>query len=480
MPTPICLRCLSRALRPIEASLPSNGSSQRAALSTSAPLSAAKPAPKQGAARTGAKTGKRLQLRKTVRSSSGRPVAPGERKAYRKRIVLSNTNALEVQGLQDLTADKLVRGDGEVALNSQRGRVLGLTNETVDALRALETFQPTQGWSLFRRPATLVRQETVLLADDVADITGEEKKTSRMVLDGRRGSGKSVLLLQAQTMALLKGCVVIHLAEGQEIINAHTSYQPIDTPEGTKYIQPHYTAHLLSNIAKANQSVLSKLRLSKKHDLPVPIQANMSLARFAELGAQDQTLAWPIWQALWSELLAPSQPDAEGLRRPPVMVSMDGLNHVMRNSAYLNAEAKPIHAHDLMLVQTFTDFLSGSTALPNGGMVLGATCASNKPASATLDHTLEVLSTPEGQTPPEWNPYVKKDDRVAAALKGVEVMKLKGLSKAEARGVLEYYAQSGMVRSTVTEGMTSERWTLAGGGIVGELEKGVVRMRFAV
>jgi len=37
-----------------------------------------------------------------------RPPAPGERKAARTRIVLSNTNAMDVQGLQELTKDNMM------------------------------------------------------------------------------------------------------------------------------------------------------------------------------------------------------------------------------------------------------------------------------------------------------------------------------------------------------------------------------------
>jgi len=394
--------------------------------------------------------------------------------------VLSNTNALEVPGLRDLTSDRIVRrgGDGKTELARQEGRVLGLTNDTVDALRALETFKPSQGWSLFRRPATLIRRETVHMAENVVDATGERRSTVRKVLCGSRGSGKSVLLLQAQAMALLKGAIVIHLPEGRDMVNAHTAYHPLQTPEGTIYVQPQYTAQLLGNLARANQPVLSKLRLRQQHRLPVPVQANMSLDRFAELGAKDSDLAWPIWEALWSELTAPSQAEGEGQQRPPVLISLDGLDHVMRQSAYLDAEAKPVHAHSLALVRDFMRLLNGETALPNGGMVVAATCASNKAAAPTLDHMLKVATTQEGQEAPRWDPYVAKDERVEKTMKDVQVTKLLGLSKDEARGVMEYYAHSGMLRNGVTNLLTSEQWSLAGQGIVGELEKGAVRARF--
>lgn len=110
--------------------------------------------------------------------------------------------------MEDFTAENMVDA-------AHQGHMLGLSNDVVDPLRAIDAFKPTQGWSLFRRPATLVRNETVEMAQYVRDIAGAaEGKTVRKVLYGERGSGKSVLLLQAKAMALLKGWIVVHIPEG--------------------------------------------------------------------------------------------------------------------------------------------------------------------------------------------------------------------------------------------------------------------------
>ena len=491
MAPPLCLRCLKRSLRSVDRA-DNLHTAQRAVFSTTPAQYAST---KKVVAKPSQQKGRTLVLAKKQRQVTQRPPAPGERKALRKRIVLSNTNALEVQGLQDLTKEKLVQhGEDAVALESHRGQVLGFNNDTVDALRALEAFRPTQGWSMFRRPASLVREETVQLARDLAK-TSREGEAVKKVVSGGPGSGKSVLLLQAQAMAFLKGWVVLHFPEAQDLTNAHTSYQPLSQPEGVIYIQPHYTAKLLANLARANQTLLSTLRLSKQHQLPIPIQPNISLSRFADLGARDPELAWPIWQALWSELTTPSQTTGEGLQRPPVLVSMDGVDQAMRTCAYLDRDAKPIHAHELALVKQFSQYLSGHTPLPNGGMVIAATCESNRAASPTLEFCLKhkhavqhnskltpgEVSQGAASQPmplPEWDPYTVRDSRVDAAMKDVGAVKLQGLTKDEARGVMEYYAQSGLFRESVTDGMVSEKWTLAGSGIIGELEKASVGVRF--
>lgn len=137
-----------------------------------------------------------------------RKPAVGERKALRKRIVLSNTNALEVEGLKDITARSMMD-------ESLRGQVLGIPGPVVDQLRAVEAFKVTQGWPLFRRPAMLMRKDTLDLATEIENISlGIRDKTIRRVFVGERGSGKTTMLLQAMTMAFLKGWVVINIPEG--------------------------------------------------------------------------------------------------------------------------------------------------------------------------------------------------------------------------------------------------------------------------
>ena len=209
----ICLRCLAR---PVAGTAEQNSVRiAAAAFSTSASLAAnpvkkkaAVPVkPGRGANASFSKQGK-LKKGGPNAARAGKPPAEGERKALRKRVVLSNTNAIEVMGMGNMTAENIYDAAVE-------GQVLGLTNEVIDGLRAAEAFKPTQGWSLFRRPATLVRKETADVARLMQDV--EAKKTAvRRVVYGDRGSGKSVLLLQAKAMALLKGWVVVHIPEGKK------------------------------------------------------------------------------------------------------------------------------------------------------------------------------------------------------------------------------------------------------------------------
>ncbi|KAL8667972.1 MAG: hypothetical protein Q9168_007161, partial [Polycauliona sp. 1 TL-2023] len=214
-------------------------------------------------------------------------------------------------------------------------------------------------------------------------------------------------------------------------------------------------------------------------DIPVPIPNNISLARLATLGASDPEIAHQIFSLLLTDLLSPG--------RPPIFFGLDGLAHAMQSATgYTAPNLKPIHPHSLAIIDTYTSFLSGAQKLPNGGIVMAATSQSNAPKVPALDLALSDLEgpvfTPAGQPLKQVtrNPFFDYDEKVMSTLRkesGIQVQRLQGLSKVEARGLMEYWAKSGMVREKVSEGFVGEKWAVSGGGVVGELERAVVRMR---
>lgn len=436
-----------------------------------------------------------INKKTTAAKAGGRPLNPGERKAVRKRIVLSNVNALEVPGLEDLSAENML--DEEM-----KGKVVGIPGPVVDQLRAVGAFKPRQHWGMFRRPAMLLRDEAVELGRKMDAIgqtdDGKEPQTVRAVLTGARGTGKSLIMLQAMTMAFLKGWVVLHIPEGssspftsptvqpsdphspptaQELTNATTDYSPLassspDTP--TTYAQPTYLSALLSTLLASNTPLLTSLTLHHTHDLPIPLLPDTSLHRLAIIGARDPDLAHPVFLALWRELTA--------LTRPPILLAADNIAHLYRLSAYRSSTFAPIHAHDLALVDHFVSHLSGASPLPNGGVVLGATSDSNNIRAPTFERLLDGDAA-QGLTPerdPKQRHLLEVDGRVEQAMQGVDVWRIGGLKREELGGWLEYAARSGVVRGRVTEGGeggVGEWWGMSGGGVVGEVVRGMAGMR---
>ncbi|KJZ80585.1 hypothetical protein HIM_00435 [Hirsutella minnesotensis 3608] len=432
-----------------------------ASFSTSAALAASKGPP--GAK---AKSGRRELPQKQKKSYKKKQVIttvkkpqPGERKAFRKRIQLSNDSALPVAGLVALGPDTM-------ASDESRGQMFALPDRLQDQLRALEAFRTSQSWGLFRQPAVLVREETLDLVGRI-HACKQTKEAYRCILTGPRLSGKSVALLQALSHALLNEWVVIHLPEGQDLTNGNTEYSPIPNTQPMQFAQPVYSLKLLQNIHKANKAVLEKLKVQKDWPQLAGVRKGASLAELV-LNSRESEAAWPTLRALWTELTLPG--------RPPVMLSLDGLSHICRMSQYRDPSYQLVHSHELALIRMFADALSGKTPLPNGGAVVAATSANNAYRNPSQELVLAQLEAGQaGREVPRPDPYERGyDERVYESLKNSHVLRVAGLSKDESRALMEYWGASGLLQNLVDTRTVSEKWALAGHGIVGELERAVL------
>ncbi|TGJ85897.1 hypothetical protein E0Z10_g2887 [Xylaria hypoxylon] len=450
-----CWRCLARpAQRLLLAPISVTASAPTlAAFSTSAQQLARAA---DGGGTKHLRTGKRLLLGRKKRSpDKTKPPQAGERKAFRKRIQLSNDNALEVPGLEVLSAENAVNPDSV-------GKVFGVPAEVIDQLRACEAFKSSQNWNLFRSPHLLVRKETVDLATQMTNAI-EKKETLRLVVTGNRGSGKSILGLQALATGFLNKWVVINVPEGQELTTAATEYSTI--PNSKMFSQPVYTVKLMQTMHQTNQSILSQHKVELDHmHLPISVTRNMTLTALLN-ATKEPDFAWPVFEAFWKELLLPG--------RPPILFSLDGLAHIMRISQYRSPAFELIHSHDLALIRMFTDALGGKTAFANGAAILGVTAKGNAPIIPSMEKAIaHAVAAQNGEAVPARDPFFRKyDERVFDSLRGVKVLDVQGVSKTEARALMEYWAASGILRSRIDEKEVSEKWTMAGGGVVAEMER---------
>ncbi|RDA90356.1 hypothetical protein CP533_3372 [Ophiocordyceps camponoti-saundersi (nom. inval.)] len=383
--------------------------------------------------------------------------APGERKAFRTRIQTSNGNALPVKGLSEMTPQTL-------ADTSSVGQMFSFPSNAVDQLLALRAFKTTQPWDLFRHPHCLVRQETVEVARRMDAGRDSSKEPFRCVLTGSRLAGKSLLLLQAMTHALLNEWIVINIPEGQDLTNGNTDYEPIRGTQPLQFCQPTYTLELLRTIAQVNGNVLSKLPLQLKWPDLGTFGREATIADLL-LSLKEVEYAWPTFKAMWQEL---NQPD-----RPPILLSLDGLTHINIISDYLEPSMQPVHAHELTLVRLFIDALSGKTKFGNGGAVIVATSCSNSPKHLSQELVLSQIEAAQAGTEiPQSNPYTRGyDQRVHDALKTVSTLRVPSVSKQESRTLLEYWAASGVVKEAIDAQTVSEKWVLGGHGNIGEMER---------
>ncbi|KAJ5757668.1 uncharacterized protein N7511_006362 [Penicillium nucicola] len=474
-----CWNCLSRLRQPPQALLPPTPRISTASFHSTA-LRYAQPAKKKGNSLTVMKHRQSTSLRRKKKkvTATARPPAVGERKALRKRIVLSNPNALEIEGMQDLSPETMV--DSRL-----RGSVLGLPASVIDQLRAVQAFKPKQGWSLFRRPGTVLRRDTLEMGRLVEKISAEGKgQVVKKIITGTKGSGKTVHLLQAMTMGFLKDWAVITVPDARELVSGDTAYAAIEGTNPTQYVQPGAASAILTRIVAANSELLSSLKISQQHPEFKSLTPKSSLEELAQLGFNDPAVSWAVFQALWKELTAtaPAAGFEKGFKsRPPMLVAVDGLAHWMTDSAYRDVDYKPIHAHDLIFVNHFLSLLKEGDSLKNGGILLYATSSSNNPNPKDFNIALDQLQArqtgikPSSPEYPQPAAYTVTDPRVldmfSKVQSSVELQTLTGLTREEARGFMEYFARSGLLRESVNDTWVSEKWSLSGGGIIGELEK---------
>lgn len=119
--------------------------------------------------KTGALTHKKFALKKgKVAPTKVKTYGPGERRALKNKIVLSNGNAPPVP-FPPLTKDLS-------ANNEAVGQVFGIPTLLVERLRLLEAFQKRQMWQYFNRPSTLLRKESIEIGKKMAWINGERDR----------------------------------------------------------------------------------------------------------------------------------------------------------------------------------------------------------------------------------------------------------------------------------------------------------------
>jgi small subunit ribosomal protein S29 len=228
--------------------------------------------------------------------------------------------------------------------------------------------------------------------------------------------------------------------------------------------QPIYTQRLLQNILNANRQVLQDMKLQKNWPNLAQLKAGAPIVELLQ-SAKESDAAWPTLKAVWTELTLPG--------RPPVLLTLDGLSHINKISEYRDPSFNPVHAHDITIVGMFVDALSGKTKLPNGGAVIAATTASNFTRHVSQELVLSQLEAGQaGKEIPKPDPYQKGyDNRVYDSLKNCFVQRVEGVSKDEARSLMEYWGASGMLRQVLDSRTVAEKWALSGHGIVGEMER---------
>lgn len=130
-------------------------------------------------------------------------------KDARKRVQFRNPNAKYVQ-MREIELRHLMYAERHV------GEVLAIPEKIVGQLADLGMFNRSQGFQYMRSPMCLLRPSTGIVARELfaQDITHLGSKDRRVIVAGKGGNGKSFVLLQMATLALLQKYVVVAVPRG--------------------------------------------------------------------------------------------------------------------------------------------------------------------------------------------------------------------------------------------------------------------------
>ncbi|OLL26844.1 37S ribosomal protein S23, mitochondrial [Neolecta irregularis DAH-3] len=220
-------------------------------------------------------------------------------------------------------------------------------------LSTLQVFHPCQGFQYFYQFSPVIRNETIDLCQRLDGKASSEMR--RCLLTGPAGSGKSVLLLQAQVHALMNDWIVIAVPRGLELVDNTTSYS-LDKNSGL-YHQHQFTAALLERTKDANLDALGGIKCTRSYSFGQnkTIQLGDDLTRLIGCGIRDPLCSYEVLQALMEQLNQEN--------RPSVLLTLDNFSALSVPSKYFTADLKSIHPHDFALASWFISYLNGSKKL---------------------------------------------------------------------------------------------------------------------
>ncbi|KAF9975709.1 37S ribosomal protein S23 mitochondrial [Actinomortierella ambigua] len=326
------------------------------------------------------------------------------------------------------------------------GRVMGFPANVQPSLE-LATF-PTllkEQFALIKPPALAVREPTISLLEKLDNAMQKPSSENRMVLTGETGSGKSALLMQAVSHCMSAGWVVIYVPNATSWVNSSFAYNKVGNT--TNFVQPLLASQIAGQVAKNNKSILSKLKLSSKvkvgrHDM----EQGTTLFALLEQAVKDQYSAQDAMEILLKELSAQKE--------VPTLIAVDEVNALYKPTQYLDPKAKELDPEQLLLPRLFLNYISGKASLGQGAVVAATSESLIANQSLALHVALGVKQV---------SPYTKLSESIMSWTTGLTNIPVPAYTRAEAKGVFDYYKKGNIIYDAPTEDLFVNRFITSNG-----------------
>lgn len=335
-------------------------------------------APAFAAAKKAAPAKKKAVVKKKAAHSGPRSTGGRRKGGADSSASLSKTSEFHVES-PDMSHLPLLHA--ESLTPSSAGQNFAFSDATLAAFKSFGLPQELQReFATQPKPRSLVRKQTLDLLDKL-DAASKGQKGVSVVLDGQRGSGKSMLLAQSIAYALDEGWVVISVPRAVNLIDSSTLYTY--NANHKAYLQPGATKQLLEAVLKVNGSSLKQIKTTEAVEVDGgKIDAGTSLDAVIKRAVEDSTSA-----GTRQTLLELTLKTLASQTERPVLIAVDDAQSLFRTSLYRDPDFIPLESFELGLPRALLSLLtSPSSSLKRGAFI----------SALSTSHT-EFLAPPELQ-----------------------------------------------------------------------------------
>ncbi|PPQ75486.1 hypothetical protein CVT26_015908 [Gymnopilus dilepis] len=313
------------------------------------------------------------------------------------------------------------------------GQILQITPPENDPLRIFGLPRKLHSeYQILTKPYTVVREITKQTVDFLQKARRQPSSGSRVVLTGRAGTGKSVLMLQAVEHCVQDGWVVVYIPRGIRLVDSTTSY--IYDLRSQTYLQPAYSFQILQRMLTVNREPLASLQLADDLVLEKQtISKGTTLERVIEYTISDKARALPQAAAILDAVMR----SLDAQKRFPVLLAVDEFQALYHKTTYRDPHFQRIQPYHLSIPRLIMEYASGKRSFSRGA-VIGALSLSQ--TSFTLPLELRDALDLEDLDAYPISPFAKRNKEMFAYTEGLQKMAVpEKLTLAEAAGVFEVW-----------------------------------------
>ncbi|BGP31648.1 hypothetical protein JCM10296v2_003422 [Rhodotorula toruloides] len=247
----------------------------------------------------------------------------------------------------------------------------------IKALKAYQLPRPVERFHrLTPRPAAVVRDATVQIAQALDEASKASSREMRYLLAGPQGVGKSILLLQAASYAQSKGWVVLYIPEATRLVDSSAPYSY--SPNLALFEQPTLALDLLDRWNSGNAEAFKSLKTSKAWAFgDVKVAQGKPLADLAKAAGRDEKIPTLVLEAVMEELSAQQEKS--------VLLAADECEGLFVRTKYVDPSYRKLEPYHLVIPRMLLDYMAGLRQFASGAVVFAHSSAGLALAPALQD-----------------------------------------------------------------------------------------------